>query len=362
MNIFLRTISFFILLLLPPAWVMSQTTKKSGLEFSGVILDKSSTKKNANVKISVTDLQKANASDSVLYTGENGSFKFRFEIQKEYLLTFEKKGYIRKKILLNTAFPNENNKIITNFFEIMFQMSDKMPSNYGGELLDKPFGKIVYIPAQKLFDYDPVYASEIKKELNKLSADQIEKLTNQRENPGAQITPVTQATATQVAPVVSKVVAPVPQPKAADDKSLKSPVEKLNNMKTVEIKKTAGPLPDIKIEQKTETKNLQEPPKSPIFKGAAIAIETYKVNTKTKNAEHLFFENEIEKREITIKKTVLEITDRKKIIYETFLQQKILRKSEAKKKKNASAKYTSENPLTSFMNVTDCYEKGFFKK
>lgn len=337
-DIYKKYINFLLLLTMIPAISSSQPVKKSCLEFSGVIMDKTSGKKNANVKITVTDLRTSAAADT-MFTDVNGAFKFRFDNQKEFLLTFEKRGYIRKKLLLNTSFPTDNNRVVTNFFEAIFQLSDRVASNYGGELLDKPFGKIVYFPIQKLFDYDPAYASEIKRELNKLPPGQIEKLTSQIENLALQGTVNDQT----------------------DIKSVKTIPEKSKKTNIEVINKSISGVSNLKNISKAEFKKNNDPVQP--TESQFVAVEAFSIDSKNKNLEDLFFKNEIEKRELAMKKTILEITDRKKVIYETFLHQKFLRKSEVNKKSNTSVKYSTENPLTSFMNVTDFYENSFkYKK
>jgi hypothetical protein len=308
-----KHIIFVFLLVLLSECTFSQSPPRSTLEFSGVILDKTSGKKNAKVFVTATDLSTMKLKDS-LHTQEDGSFKFVLDARKEYLLGFEKKGYITKKLLLNTTFPQEPNKEVNHFFEIIFPLTDKVASNYGGELIGKPFGKIIFFPNKKIFDYDPVYASGIKRELNKLSEEQTLKLIS----------------------------------------GLESEAEQAGNIQTEQSnskKKKAEPKA-----KPARVKKDQIPLESSATKSGYIALPTLTIATRKKNEQEEFFKKEIEKRETGMKKTILEITDRKKVIYETFLRQQSMHKAGLKTRRNLMSKYDSNNPLTSFLDATELYE------
>jgi hypothetical protein len=377
-----KKLLFFCFILVALVWpnsIYSQNKKKSTLELSGTITDKEKDKKNQFVKVTVYNASNLLIIDSAR-TSNTGEFKFIFDLGQEYLMTFEKKGYIKKKLLINTTFPNENGRIITNYFELFFQLSDKIPSNFGGELLDKPIAKVVYLPKLKLFDYDPVYTSSIKQELSRLTAEQIEKLTDKLESQAAnelhpqntaskivKNTSITPSAPAQLPSNTSKTAPPALANKPSITPKSTLPEKATNSTPAIppvvqkptpplEVGKTTAPV-------KTETKPVavvtpttsspippvtqKMPPKPEAEKSTSIVKTETKptavvpiiknqslVSLKSKEKEQppatlkteSYTKNEkvsIEKikSELTNKKTMLEIVDRKKEIYELYLKQ-----------------------------------------
>ncbi len=335
-----------------PNNLSAQSTKKSSVELSGTITEISG-KKISDVKITVYNNRDASIIDS-LRTNAAGEFLFKFDLQQDYTLHFEKKGYIKKKILINTSSTIESNKTTTNYFDYAFQMSGlvssnhtfQMPglisSNYGGELIDKPIIKISFNPQKKIFDYDPIYAANLKQELAKLTPEQRDKLIAKLEAEAkSALIVATPVAATKPPPL--EIVAPekniepvVVLPDKIDKKEAASKIE-INKENSIPIKKVI-----VKTEVKTAIKTLVVIPE--------IKAES---NGVTKNE---IAKIDIKRQEASYKKTIVEIIDRKTVIYEKFLQQIVLKKQETKRQNNLRGKYETGNPLTSFYDVTDMYE------
>lgn len=109
---------------------------------------------------------------------DRGDFTFALPVGKEYEIALTKKGYITKKILINTIV-EEGRKKLKYEFDIV--LSRNVSRTYAGaELLDKPIVRVYYNPKKNEFDYDMLYAQKIEKELKGLAAkkkmDMIKKL------------------------------------------------------------------------------------------------------------------------------------------------------------------------------------------
>jgi tetratricopeptide (TPR) repeat protein len=103
-------------------------------------------------------------------TPANGNAKFVLELYKDYSLTFTKKEFVTKKLLIDGNVPGKENKAKLNYYvEYVVNMYTLNSSKLGAELLDKPFDKLIYFSSDNQFDSDKDYQTSLKRDLAKLT-------------------------------------------------------------------------------------------------------------------------------------------------------------------------------------------------
>jgi len=107
-------------------------------------------------------------------TSPNGKFQFKLDLDKNYLITFSKDGYVSKKISFVTEVPESESGIWEYKFSVeLFEMLEGLDVS----ILDKPISKIKYYEFSADFDYDDEYTNSMKKQLENLM-QQAETLKN----------------------------------------------------------------------------------------------------------------------------------------------------------------------------------------
>ncbi|MCB0793337.1 MAG: hypothetical protein KDB88_01250 [Flavobacteriales bacterium] len=101
---------------------------------------------------------KDNVAMDTLVTGKNGKFDLALELQHTYGIEFRAEGYVPKRILVETAFPHEEEDI---FFEpLVMDISLLLKEKYEGvdaDVLDFPFAIVRFDKGQQAFVQDRDY-------------------------------------------------------------------------------------------------------------------------------------------------------------------------------------------------------------
>ncbi len=147
------------------------------LETLGIVEDEKG-EKVSDVLVVVTK-DPAGTMVEKLTTGRKGNFNVALGLNKEFIITFSKPGYITKKINVNTKVINTKETYFQYPYTLI--LSRNLGKNYGPEILGKPIVKVYYNPNKTEFDFDSLYFAAIKKELASLTADQKQKLIEKLE-------------------------------------------------------------------------------------------------------------------------------------------------------------------------------------
>ncbi len=103
-------------------------------------------------------------------TDRNGKFKIRVPANGEYIVTVTKSGYITKRFAISTRnIPVERATNPFSEFDVEIEIFQLYPGlDYS--VLNKPIARITYNPAPDVddFDYDKVYAEQMRSELERL--------------------------------------------------------------------------------------------------------------------------------------------------------------------------------------------------
>ena len=101
--------------------------------------------------------------DSIL-TDRLNRFKLRLELNAEYLLSFEKEGFVTKTLFFNTHVPRDTRT--SGFAPFEFTVSlFKQGETSRSEDFDRPVGKICYERSSSDFNYDSNYTKNVQKAL-----------------------------------------------------------------------------------------------------------------------------------------------------------------------------------------------------
>ena len=110
----------------------------------------------------------------------NGKFEFDLDYQADYILTFEKAGYITKSINVNTHIPDSEYQTVSydpfepfEFQVILF----KQPEGTDIVVFNQPVAIIKYHSNKDDFDYDTDYSKTIQKRIDDIEKKSITKTT-----------------------------------------------------------------------------------------------------------------------------------------------------------------------------------------
>lgn len=113
--------------------------------------------------------------------GENGRFTIGLEYQFDYVLSFEKKKYVTKKISISTKLPPDV-KIDEGYDPFTFSISlFKQYEGVNTVVFNQPVGIIKYNPKKDEFDFDTDYTKSIQSEISKVEAEVEVKKTEEKE-------------------------------------------------------------------------------------------------------------------------------------------------------------------------------------
>ncbi|TND09311.1 MAG: hypothetical protein FD123_1398 [Bacteroidetes bacterium] len=103
----------------------------------------------------------------VLYgiTDHKGRLAFRLPLNRQFMIHFTRKGFVEKKILIDTKVPAGTQKAFDYTFDV-----DIFPKvkNLDVAVLNNPIAKVNYRAYTKEFTYDATYTNKINSELNKM--------------------------------------------------------------------------------------------------------------------------------------------------------------------------------------------------
>ena len=146
---------------------------------------------NGRLKIEGADLSGARA---VVYkdgqkerTITNGLNKFSLDLDlnANYLISFEKEGFVSKKLSFNTKVPPE--AMAQSFTEFDYGVSlFKQYDDINIVVFNQPVGVIRYEPSQQDFDYDTDYTRSIQSQLEEVLAAVEKKQKEESKNAGAE--------------------------------------------------------------------------------------------------------------------------------------------------------------------------------
>lgn len=110
-------------------------------------------------------------------TPSNGNSSFTLDLFKDYAITFTKKDFATKKLLIDAGVVGKENKSkLYYYIEHIINMYAPSSDRLGAELIDKPFDRLIFDTQENNFGSDKDYMLAVKKELSKLTPREKEKL------------------------------------------------------------------------------------------------------------------------------------------------------------------------------------------
>ena len=138
----------------------SQETTTGYVMVKGVVVEGKSTLNKAKVI-----LFEGNKNVEEKTTSPGGKFMFKLDLRKEYIISFEKEGYVSKKVSFSTVVPESENGIWEYKFSLeLFEMIEGLDVSF----LDKPISKIKYYEFSADFDYDNEYTKSMMSRLERM--------------------------------------------------------------------------------------------------------------------------------------------------------------------------------------------------
>ncbi|MBE9468937.1 MAG: hypothetical protein IMY72_11560 [Bacteroidetes bacterium] len=100
---------------------------------------------------------------NTITTNENGKFRFKLDLNKNYIIKFVKKGFVSKKVSFVTVLPKDEIGIWTYKFSIdLFSMVEGLDIS----ILENPIAKIKYNDSYGEFDFDEEYTDQMLKDID----------------------------------------------------------------------------------------------------------------------------------------------------------------------------------------------------
>ena len=108
-------------------------------------------------------------------TTKKGFINSQLFLQKEYMITFSKKGYITKKILINTQMPGRAEAVYEHYNTLL--MTNKVATDQDSiSLLDKPAIRLYFSIEKYDFAVDSLYRAKVQNEVKSIPADFVNQL------------------------------------------------------------------------------------------------------------------------------------------------------------------------------------------
>ena len=125
-------------------------------------------------------------------TGKTGDLSFVVKLFNDYLVVIKKKGYLPKKIILNSQPPEKKRNFKLAYKnDIVVKLFNSPDPEAGADLLDLPFLRYTYgtnSDGKGEIDVDSNYSKSIRKRINALTPKEREEAFNQIVNEGPTIT------------------------------------------------------------------------------------------------------------------------------------------------------------------------------
>jgi regulator of protease activity HflC (stomatin/prohibitin superfamily) len=98
----------------------------------------------------------------------NGKFEFDLNYDKDYIITFARKGYISKSVEINTHVPEavKKDEMLFPFAAYPFQVELNPQADNKVVVFNQPVGMIKYDPSINDFDYDTDYSKSVQAKLD----------------------------------------------------------------------------------------------------------------------------------------------------------------------------------------------------
>ena len=111
----------------------------------------------------------------------NGKYSFNLDYNSVYIISYEKGGYVSKKVEVNTITPDK--VLANNNFKYKWKTDVNLFKKYPGidfSFFDEPIQKIFFNKSTRRFIYDDKYAKQIEKELREKMAEVEKKKAEER--------------------------------------------------------------------------------------------------------------------------------------------------------------------------------------
>jgi hypothetical protein len=319
----IAAVSFFITLL-SPSFSFSQTSEPDAVFILRGITRLSSGKAAERVSLELTQNEKPAVNT---FSGKNGKYYIEMEIStlnknNEHVLYISQAGFISKSITINTYIPPDEYSANT-FPTYLFDLEIKMIEKTGKDIvLEGPAGKIKWDISLHAFTFEQSYAKIIHQ--TEANPDEYIAVKNKKKELDQAIKP---AEADAASKKQSTFTPPLEQKQKKDTDQ---PIQQENGLSKQKIRKkntgdSLGPFAEGK-----DRASVAGP-------GSTIKSPVLAANSDTETA------NGLEKYSIGIAKTSVKMTAEK-------------RKKE--KFTNLSAKYETNNRLTSLLNAIDEEDKA----
>lgn len=102
------------------------------------------------------------------YSDSKGRLAFKLPLGRKFTLTFTKKGFVRKMIIVDTHVPADARKAFVFAFDVdIFELIKGLDVS----VLEKPVARVAFKPTEKIFTYDIGYTNKINAALQKMYRD-----------------------------------------------------------------------------------------------------------------------------------------------------------------------------------------------
>src|SRR5690606_25499444 len=145
----------------------AQTPDELKIALSGEVSEYFSEESMEGVSIKLTE--NGNYVHNVI-SDKKGRYELLVDYEKEYIVLYEKAGFVPKKVIVNTKGipPDKRNSVNDLFVEMTLFAKHK---DLNVSFLDKPIGKAIYDSKTRELDWDMGYTAPIAQKLNQVLAD-----------------------------------------------------------------------------------------------------------------------------------------------------------------------------------------------
>ena len=145
-----------------PFTINAQNENDDKLMLSGVVSDYFSEDAMAGVSIKLTT--NGQYANNVVSDGK-GKYEIFLDFEKEYVVLYEKAGFVSKKIIVNTKeVPPDNRTKLADLYVEMTLFKSEKDLEVG--FLDNPIGKAQYMSQKNTIDWNMGYTAPIAQKLN----------------------------------------------------------------------------------------------------------------------------------------------------------------------------------------------------
>ncbi|MBN8704140.1 MAG: hypothetical protein J0M08_13825 [Bacteroidetes bacterium] len=320
-----------------------------------IVVDRETGKKLDGVRISILENRGGNWIKLDENIVDKKGFNFDYLLQKEYIVSASKKGYIKKKVLISTVMDGASEKPFAKDIEISLSINIINLKDTAA-VLDIPYGKLIYDKKKDDFVADIKYDKEIRAQAKKVDPVTFERIVARIKesalSTGEPPSDIKELVKNVEKPVESK---PTPTvavtPTVAETPTVASTPTVAAQTPTLAATSTVATTPTLAVKQATATgtttTTLEPAEEKPIATQTVAPVEKKPV-TKL----------DFLRQDVTDKKTIEALTVRSEQVGDIVKLQKAKAKVEKNKVKNLSAKYETGNALTKLYDEVDMYYKN----